>query len=124
MTAISARSPPTKQRFNMANKKIWWGDTKRPTEEQKAALTDEQVAQYTQKVIDRIIEKGVKATPDADDGEGVISRIVNYGQDDESTAEDAQSYTQDDALRLISGVDMRDYVPTTSPTDLADLLLL
>ena len=102
----------------MSNK-VWWNE-KRPTEQQKAAISEEQVDAYAEKVIEQIIAKGKKPAQSSDD-EDIISRMVNY---DPETEETETAYTREDALRLLSGVDLRDHIMSTTPAGLAELLLL
>lgn len=98
--------------------KIWWDNKNKPTEQQKAQISEEQVEAYAEKVIEQIIAKGKKPAQSSDD-EDIISRMVNYDPEAEETA-----FTREDALRLLSGVDLRDHIMTTTPAGLAELLLL
>ena len=79
----------------------------------------EQVDAYAEKVIEHIIANG-KKTAQGNDDEDIISRMVNYDPE----AETETAYTREDALRLLSGVDLRDHIMTTTPAGLAELLLL
>ncbi len=99
--------------------KIWWDNKNKPTEQQKAQISEEQVDAYAEKVIEQIIANGKKSAQSSDD-EDIISRMVNYDPE----AETETAYTREDALRLLSGVDLRDHIMTTTPAGLAELLLL
>lgn len=98
-------------------KKIWW-NYKKPTPEERAAITEEQVAIYSAKVIDRIMEKGL-TTNDPDPEMSVIERITEFDPD---TAPE-RPLTETDAARLFEGIDLRNHMTSTSPERFADLLL-
>ena len=95
-----------------------WRNYNKPTPEEKAAITDEQVENYAAKVIARIMEKGLKTTsPDL--GMSVIERVTEYDPD---TAPE-RPLTETDAAKLFEGIDLRDHMTSTPPEKFADLLL-